>query len=189
MNKIRKIAALGSCVAALLLVQGCATSIRATEAQNPPPASAFREYGRIELKPVDYRKGYIGNESARASIDANLKKDLSAKLAQWNSRPANGRTLYIEPVIEEIAFKNATSRVFLGPLVGSSGVLMRVNFRDQDGKQVAYPQFFQRTAAMSGGFTLGVMDNLMLTRVANMASTYVISNYEKAQGGPTGAAD
>jgi hypothetical protein len=33
------------------------------------------------------------------------------------------------------------------------------------------------------------MDNLMLMRVANLASGYVIANYDKAVGGPTGADD
>jgi hypothetical protein len=187
MNKLRKIAVLGVCIAALLAIQGCATRIRASETHNPSPPTAFSEYGRIQLKPVTFRAGYRGHEAARISIDENVKRDLQAKLEQWNSRAENGRTLYIEPVVEEVSFKSATKRVFLGPLAGSSGVLMRVHFRDQDGKEIANPQFFQRTAAMSGGFTLGVMDNLMLTRVANLASAYVIANYEKAQGGPTGA--
>jgi hypothetical protein len=73
--------------------------------------------------------------------------------------------------------------------MGSSGVLMHVTFRDNRGKVVATPEFFQRTAAMSGGFTLGTMDNVMLMRVANLASSYVIANYDQAVGGPTGADD
>jgi hypothetical protein len=42
---------------------------------------------------------------------------------------------------------------------------------------------------MGGGFTLGVTDNLMLTRVANLASGYIIANYDQAVGGPSGADD
>ena len=66
---------------------------------------------------------------------------------------------------------------------------MRVTVTDQTGKVIATPEFFQRANAMSGGFTLGTMDNLMLTRVANLASSYVIANYDKAVGGPTGAGE
>lgn len=36
---------------------------------------------------------------------------------------------------------------------------------------------------MSGGFTLGTMDNLMLTRVANLVSSNVIANYDRAVAG------
>jgi hypothetical protein len=66
---------------------------------------------------------------------------------------------------------------------------MRVTFRDQAGKVISAPEFFQRSNAMSGGFTLGVNDNMMLTRVAKLASDYVIANYDRAVGGPSGADD
>jgi hypothetical protein len=136
-----------------------------------------------------FKEGYKGDVAGLAKIDENLKKDLAPKLQQWNARAANGRTLVVEPVVEEMSFKAWRKRVLLGPLVGSSGVLMRVTFRDNTGKVIATPEFFQRTAAFSGGFTLGTMDNIMLTRVANLASGYIIANYDKAVGGPTGADD
>lgn len=178
------VAALALTVAGL---QGCATNIKASTTQNPPPAQAFSAYGRIDVKPVMFAQGYQGNANALAKIAANLDKDLSPSVQRWNSRPANGRTLTVQPIVEELSFKSSTKRVFLGPLAGSSGVLMRVTVTDQTGKVIATPEFFQRANAMAGGFTLGTMDNLMLTRVANLASSYVIANYDKAVGGPTGA--
>ncbi len=42
---------------------------------------------------------------------------------------------------------------------------------------------------MAAGFVMGVHDNIMLTRVANLASGYVLANYSVAKGGPTGADD
>lgn len=189
MKNTRRILLAATVVAALPLLNGCATSIKASSSHNPAPATAFSSYGRIDVKPVAYAPGYKGNPAALAKIAANLDKDLAPSLAQWNSRPDNGRTLTVEPVVEEMSFKSTTKRVFLGPLAGSSGVLMRVTFRDNSGKVIATPEFFQRANAMSGGFTLGVQDNLMLTRVAKLASGYVIANYDQAVGGPTGADD
>jgi hypothetical protein len=170
-------------------LQGCATSIKATSTQNPPPAQAFSAYGRIDVKPVVFQQGYNGNTAALAKIAANFEKDLAPALQGWNSKPANGRTLTVEPVVEELSFKNGAQRVIFGPLVGSSGVLMRVTFRDDRGTVIAKPEFFQRANAMGASFAFGVLDNLMLTRVANLASGYVIANYDKAVGGPTGADD
>lgn len=189
MKHTRRILLAATVAAALPLLNGCATSIKASSSHNPAPATAFSSYGRIDVKPVAYAPGYKGNPAALAKIGANLDKDLAPSLAQWNSRPDNGRTLTVEPVVEEMSFKSTTKRVFLGPLAGSSGVLMRVTFRDNTGKVIATPEFFQRANAMSGGFTLGVQDNLMLTRVAKLASGYVIANYDQAVGGPTGADD
>jgi len=171
------------------LLQGCATNIKASSTANPPPASAFSAYSRIQVKPVVFKQGYQGDAAGLAKIDQNLQKDLKPKLEQWNSRAADGNTLVVEPVVEEMSFKHGAKRVLLGPLAGSSGVLMRVTFRDNTGKVIATPQFFQRTQAFSGGFTLGVQDNLMLTRVANLTSNYIVANYDKAVGGPTGADD
>ena len=170
-------------------LQACATKIKASSTDNPPPAQAFSHYGRIDMKPVAFQAGYKGNPAALAKISANLDKDLAPSLQKWNAAPQNGRALTVEPVVEEMSFKSTTRRVFLGPLAGSSGVLMRMTIKDQDGKVIAAPEFFQRSGAMSGGFTLGTMDNLMLTHVANLASSYLIANYDQAVGGPTGADD
>lgn len=180
---------LASVALPLALLAGCATHIKASNSHNPPPAQAFSSYGRIEMKPVVFKDGYKGDAMGLHKIEENLKKDLTAPLERWNSGPGNGHTLVVEPVVEEMSFKHGAKRVLLGPLAGGSGVLMRVTFRDDSGKVVAEPEFFQRTAAMSGGFTMGVADNIMLTRVANLASSYVIANYDKAVGGPTGADD
>jgi len=174
-------------VAAIPLMQGCATKIKASSLTNPAPTEAFSGYGRIDVKPVVFAQGYKGNQAALNKIAENFAHDLAPSLTKWNSVPANGRTLTVEPVVEQISFKSGAKRVFLGPFAGSSGVLMRVTFRDQSGKVVANPQFFQRAGAMSGGFTIGVQDNLMLNRVAKLASEYTIANYERAVGGPTGA--
>lgn len=174
-------------VAAVPLLHGCATKIKASSLTNPAPTEAFSNYGRIDVKPVVFAQGYKGNQVALNKIAENFTHDLAPSIQKWNSAPANGRTLTVEPVVEQISFKSGAKRVFFGPLAGSSGVLLRVTYRDQSGKVVAAPQFFQRAGAMSGGFTLGVQDNLMLTRVAKLASEYTIANYDRAVGGPTGA--
>jgi hypothetical protein len=189
MNNNRRTILLASAMLSVGLLQGCATSIKASSTDNPPPSRAFSAYSRIEVKPVVFKEGYKGNQAGLAKIDENLRKDLKPKLEQWNSRAADGSTLVVEPVVEEMSFKRIGTRLFLGPLAGSSGVLMSVTFRDNTGKVIATPQFFQRTDAFSGGFTLGVQDNLMLTRVANLTSNYIVANYDKAVGGPTGADD
>lgn len=181
---------LASSLLVLALLQGCAsTSIKASATQNPPPKEAFSSYGRIEVKNVAFKQGYTGDNAGLQKINENIKKDLAASLETWNKRPANGRTLVIEPVIEEMRFTHGAKRVFLGPLAGSSGVLMRVKISDASGAVVASPEFFQRADAMAAGFTLGIHDNLMLTRVSNLASNYIIANYKRAEGGPTGADD
>lgn len=187
MNKYLKTSLICSSVLALALVQGCATKIKASGLSNPPPAYAFNNYSRIVLKNVVFKAGYRGDAAGLAKIDENVRKDLKGKLAEWNAGPDNGRALVIEPVVEVLSFKHGAKRVLLGPLAGSSGVLMRVTIRDDKGQLIASPEFFQRAAAMGAGFTMGVHDNLMLTRVANLASGYVIANYGRAQGGPTGA--
>ncbi|MET3132917.1 hypothetical protein AAKU55_003198 [Oxalobacteraceae bacterium GrIS 1.11] len=185
MNKMTVL--LASCLISLSLLQGCATSIKASSMQNPPPKEALSAYGRIEVRPVVFKQGYEGDVSGLQKIDGNLTLNLADSLATWNKRPANGRTLVIEPVIEEMRFVHGPKRVFLGPFAGSSGVLMRVTMHDANGAVVAAPEFFQRAGAMAAGFVYGIHDNLMLTRVAYLASTYIIDNYQHAQGGPTGA--
>ncbi|AZP13055.1 hypothetical protein [Undibacterium parvum] len=189
MKKSIRFISLASCLLALSLTQGCATKVKASTASNPAPSEAFSAYGRINLKPATFKQGYKGSAAGLAKIEENLAKDLAPSLETWNKTAANGRTLTIEPIVEELEFTRGATRVFLGPLAGSSGVLMRIKITDAQGKIVATPEFFQRADAMAAGFLFGVHDNLMLTRVANLASAYVINNYGRAQGGPTGADD
>ena len=187
MNHQKRRALLATAVLGAVLLQGCATKIKASSTDNLPPPQAFSTYGRIEVKPVVFKEGYRGDPAGLAKISQNMQLKLAPELDKWNARPANGRTLVIEPVIEEMSFKHGAKRIILGPLAGASGVLMRLNIRDNNGAVVATPEFFQRTTAVSGGFTFGVMDNMMLTRVADLASNYIINNYTQAVGGATGA--
>lgn len=190
MNRSVKRLLLASTIAAVAtFTQGCATNIKASSAQNPPPAEAFSKYGRIEVKPAVFKSGLRGSKGALAKIDQNIQHDLTTSLAEWNQRPNNGRTLVIEPVVEELSFKGGAKRVLLGPLAGSSGVLMRMNIHDKNGAVVASPEFFQRANAMAAGFLMGVHDNIMLTRVANLSTNYVKANFSQNVGGPTGAED
>jgi hypothetical protein len=171
------------------LLTGCATSIKASGTQNPPPKEAFSAYGRIEVRPVVFKAGYEGDAAGLAKIDSNFREEIDPALAKWNQRPDNGRKLVIEPVVDELSFKHGAKRVLLGPLAGSSGVLMHVSIHDANGAMVANPEFFQRAAAMAAGFQFGVHDNMMLTRVGKLAGGYVLANFDKPVGGPTGADD
>ena len=53
---------------ALTLLQGCATKIKASGAQNPAPTEAFSNFGRIEVKPVVFKSGYSGDYAGLAKI-------------------------------------------------------------------------------------------------------------------------
>ncbi|MFZ6657759.1 hypothetical protein [Undibacterium sp. TJN19] len=134
-----------------------------------------------------FKDGYAGDMSGLTKINENIQKDMASYVDTWNKRPDNGRTLIIEPIVEEMQFKHGAKRILLGPLAGSSGVLLRLKITDATGVTIASPEFFQRAGAMAAGFIFGVHDNLMLTRVANLATDYIIANYTTAKGGPTGA--
>ncbi|MBB5607743.1 MULTISPECIES: hypothetical protein [unclassified Janthinobacterium] len=189
MKKISTTVVFAGAVLAMAMLQGCATRVKASATNNPAPSEAFSSYGRIQVKPTVFAQGYTGNPAALAKIEENIHKDMAESLTQWNARPDNGRVLIIEPIVEEIQFTAGAKRVLLGPLAGSSGVRMRVLIHDDKGVTVATPEFFQRAGAMAAGFMFGVHDNLMLTRVANLSSSYIKANYVRAEGGPTGADD
>ena len=182
----------GACfVVSTFMLGGCATKIKASANTNPPPAERFGNFSRIEIKPAlltTEMASNSANQRALVKIQENLDLNLKTYLQQWNSeKTGNGRTLVIEPVVEQIKFIGAGARVFAGPLAGSSAVVMKLKITDTaTNKIVAYPEFFQRAEAWSGAFTFGVHDNLMLTRTARIASDYVINNYSQAVGGPTG---
>ena len=179
-------------LALALVVSGCASNVKASRTDNPPPAEAYSKFGRIEIKPVvlapEFR-GQAANEKSLEKINANLFKRLGESPKKWNSRPDNGRTLIIEPVVTDIRFIGVGARIFTGPLSGSSGVVIQMKATDaRTGKLIDHPEFYQRSSA-GAGFALGVADNLMLTRIGELVGDHLLRNYASAVGGRTGATD
>lgn len=176
------------------LLSGCVTHISTDVIQNPPPAEKFSNFTRFEMNRITLAQPYVGpdaNEKALKKIQEDTDEKMTPVLAQWNAAVASGptaRTLLIEPVITEVKFINATARVWAGPIAGSSAVLLKAKITEKEtGKTIAEPIFYSRGAAWGGTFTFGVTDNLMLLRIAERLSGYLIANYSQAVGGPTGA--
>ena len=175
-----------------LAVTGCASNVKASRTDNPPPVEAYSKFGRIQIKPVvlapEFR-GQSAKEKSLEKINANLFKRLGENPKKWNNRPANGRTLIIEPVVTDIRFIGVGTRLFTGPLSGSSGVVVHIKVTEVNtGKLIDHPEFYQRSSA-GAGFALGVADNLMLTRIGELVGDYLLQNYDTAVGGRTGATD
>lgn len=173
-------------------ITGCASNVKASRTENPPPVEAYSNYGRIEIKPIVLAQEFRGqsaNEKSLEKINANFFKRLGNSPNNWNNRPDNGRRLVIEPVVTDIRFIGVGARIFTGPLSGSSGVVIHVKATDaRTGKLIDHPEFYQRSSA-GAGFALGVADNMMLTRIGELVGDYLLRNYDAAVGGRTGATD
>ncbi len=175
-----------------LAVTGCASSIKASRTNNPPPAEAYSNFGRIEIRPAVLAPEFSehhANQNALKRINANFFKRLGENQKKWNSRQDNGRTLVIEPVVTEIRYIATGARIFTGPLSGSSAVLIHMKATETGtGKLIDQPEFYQHSSA-GAGFALGITDNLMLMRAGELMADYLIQNYDAATGGSTGATD
>lgn len=177
-------------VTATLVLSGCANHIKATRTTNPPPVEAYSNYGRIEVKPATLAPKFAGNKgnvAALEKINANLSKRIEYALPEWNKRPDNGRHLVIEPVVSDIRFVGIGTRIWTGPLSGSSAVKVEMKATDvETGKVIDQPEFFQRSSAGSG-FAFGVADFMMLTRMGELVGDHILRNYPQAVGSSTGA--
>jgi hypothetical protein len=175
------------------VLAGCATHINTTLSRNPPPTECLSGFERVELSPVKLAPSCAGqpaNVRALIKIQENVSLNITPALARWNAAKKDagaGRTLLIEPTVTEIKFINANARVWVGPIAGSSAVILRAKITEKEtGRIVATPVFYSRASAMGGTFTVGVTDNLMLTRIADRLTDYLLNNYDQAVGGPTG---
>lgn len=174
---------------------GCVTHIKTDVYQNPAPAEKFVNFNRIELSRIRLLPPYAGqeaNEEALRKIQENVDLKMNPVLATWNAAPtpASGgaRTLFIDLTIPEIKFISGGNRFWGGALAGSSAVKLRAQLAEKEtGKVVATAEFYAKGAAMSGALTFGGTDNAMLVRLAERLSSYLLSNYSEAVGGPTGA--
>lgn len=184
--------ALVAVLALALALTGCASRVKASRTDNPPPVEAYSKFGRIEIKQITLApefRGQSANENSLRKINANLFKRLGEHPKNWNSGPENGRKLVIEPIVTDIRFIGVGARIFTGPLAGSSGVVIHMKVTDAStGRLIDHPEFYQRSSA-GAGFALGVADNLMLMRAGELVADYLLRNYTAAVGGRTGATD
>ncbi len=172
---------------------GCVTTVDTPESVfNPAPTSSLSVYNQIELLPIRVApavKGNDANQRALKKIQENVDAKIGPTLVGWNANPSptSSGELVIEPVITELKFVSGGTRFIAGALAGSSAVVMKVKIYDKEsGDIVAHPEFYQRAAAMGGAHSIGVTDNLMLDRIANLLADYLKDNYAQPVGGRTG---
>ncbi len=176
--------------AVLMLLVGAAVI---AEPQNPPPINPLAGYDKYELSPIAMGPPYAGDEGkekAKAKIQDHMSTEIDPVLSQWNTAAAGnarGQSLVIEPRIEKLKVVSGGARFWGGALAGDSYVVMKLRITEQpSGVLVAEPEFYQRAAAMSGAWTFGGQDKDMMHRIALITKQYLLDNYEKAVGGPTG---
>ena len=174
-------------ICGVLLLNACATRIKAPRTPNPPPLELFSNFSRFEVKPVELAPRYArntNNQRAAAKIQEYFDARVKPQVDQWSAQGAGPSTLVIEPYIEKIKFVPIGKRIMTGALSGSSAVLMKVKYLDKSsGKLIAEPLFYQRAAAMSGAMTFGGQDNAMLARIVTLVTDYNKLNYGQRAGG------
>ena len=182
-------------VVSLLFVTSCATNIRMANTTNPPPSEAFQAFTVFVVEPVTLDPAYaksVTNNKALAKIQERLSAHLGVTIDAWNrdgtSKGAPRRTLVIKPVVTKIKFIGGAARFMVGNMAGSSAVIVNVTVTEKEtGKTVSSPEFYASANGFSGGWTVGVTDNLMLDRIAGTIANYIKTNYASAVGGVTGA--
>lgn len=174
--------------AALALLCGaCVTNIRPDASANPPPTEPLSHFQHFQLMPLSHSAQAAHETNAIAKISVYMQQRVGTTLANWGNRNQSGRTLLVEPYIEQLKFVGGGARFWAGALAGSSAVVMKMKLVDQQtGQVIADPEFYQRAAAMGGAWSFSGTDHGMLARIATVAQQYLQSNYTQAVGGPTG---
>ena len=183
-------------LASLGVLTGCnTTSIGITNYENPAPKVAFSTYSQFELKEVDMKPPFAGqdaNEKAKNKLQKEIELRLTPNIQEWNERAetTTAKTLVIEPIIREIKFIGGGARFWAGAMAGDSAIVVTVVYRDKEsGDVIARPEFYQHANAMGGAWSVGGTDNAMLNRMAGKITEFTVNNFEEAVGGPTGKPD
>lgn len=176
--------AYGSVLLTAALLWACSTDIQPRNETIKPSKERFGTFGSVVMRPlaVEHTEGDSGDLAAVRRIDDQLRacmKRVFPNLGDASNASTGGaRTLLIEPSIPDLKKVNSSERVLLGPIMGSSAVLLKVRFTNTAANDVlAEPMFYAKTNAWSGAFTAGAMDNKMLTRIVNNACDYSRQNF------------
>jgi len=195
MKKLIKTAALAAIATASMLASGCATQLRPASAFNPPPREPLSNFTAYELQKTQFVPLYPGARASSkvlASVDKNIAKNTGVIVRDWNmkSKPsadAPARTLVITPEVTGSRHINMALRIFFGPIPGNSALQMRLKLTEKEtGDVIAHPVFFRNVNAFVGGFTLGILDSAIIGMATARSRSYLLDNYNKAVGSPTG---
>ena len=174
-----------SAIAICFLVTGCATHITGPTQKPMPTKIRFGEFKNVEMKSVGISEKFASagaNQKALRKIDEILFRDIKysfpslkrVKKGSDFSKTAD-RTLQITPFVKEIKFIGGAARFWVGPMAGSSAVLMQVTYRDSStGQIIANPEFYRKAGAFEGGFC--IPDNKMLEDIAQDVINYSLYN-------------
>ena len=161
-------------------------------ATNPPPEHKLQGYAGYEIKAVTYDPS-LGDkrnvEKVVTKVDENVKQSVQPILVSWNSSPnaKNAQKIVIEPRITSLHKPSGATRLFAGAFAGDGHITLKVRIVEQpSGKVIAEPEFYRRSAAMAGAWTVGGHDNAMLHKVAGLLANYLSANYQEAVGGEIG---
>jgi hypothetical protein len=167
----------------LIFTQGCATHLRKPAGPPQPAKVRFSNFQAVEMNHVTISPKFASakaNQKALGRIDKVFFSCMHLIFPNLNEaeEPNSGiRTLLIEPNSEEIKFIGEAARFWLGALAGSSAILMKVTYRDKaTGETIAEPEFYRRSNAWEGQYSMGATDNLMLDNVTRDICTYTNSN-------------
>ena len=170
-----------------VFLAGCATKI-APPSEAPQPAKVkFAQYKKVILRNVVLNPAYQkhgANQKAVKKINELLIADVRQIFPDLiiigeNDKvdPVTEKTLLIEPYVEEIKFIGGAARFFAGALAGSSAVRMKVTFTDlTTGEVIAQPEFYSKSNAFAGAWTVGGTDNMMLKAVVQDICNYIVYN-------------
>jgi hypothetical protein len=134
-----------------LLASACATNIHDKHDTIQPSKVRFGTFSHVAITPlvVEQSEGDHGDGRAVEHIKTALAACLAsifkgAATASPDSR-ANSDTLLVEPAIENLKKINGAERFFVGPMAGSSAVLLRTRYRNGATNEViAEPVFMPR---------------------------------------------
>jgi hypothetical protein len=159
---------------------------------NPPPLKKLEGYSGYELRPVGVDSSVgprVHLDRVVTQVDTNVRRRLYPILQEWNAFASNKsrQRLLIEPRITDVRKLSRTTRIFGGAFAGDSYINIKVRISElPSGRVIAEPEFYRRTSAMGGAFSVGHRDNVMLDSVAGLIARYVNANYTQLVGGETG---
>lgn len=167
-----------------IMISGCSTRIHEKNETILPSKVPFAQFSKVVVVPLLVERS--GNDSGDQRAIEHIKDGLarcfdSVFKTVTHATPGQSTftsgTLVIEPAIEDLKKVNGAERFWVGPIAGSSAVLLRTRYRDgNSGDMIASPVFYSKANAMGGTWTFGATDNAMLTRVVDLACDYARRN-------------
>jgi hypothetical protein len=149
----------------------------------PPsePLSKFQNFELWDLQLATEVQEDTKKVKQAQALNYKLRSRLQPLLDTWHASGSRaGRTLLIEPTVQQLRIVSGGARFWVGAMAGESVVDVDLKLVEKGtGREIGRTRIVRGSGAMAGGWSVGATDRNLLDYIVDICHEYLQQNYQR----------